>query len=148
MRRGRSPAVLVESDVVRFHDLANLLSEFGATGGRVLDLEQPLRKAIKIVDRARTRHGSHSRRIQVPVSRDDQNRSGPRDRLTERAPGGRVSVRLERVHRAAVPDEDGRHRLFGAHFCLDSHAVTVASSAGRVCRPSRPRASSFCAEVD
>src|SRR5690606_35246423 len=48
-------------------------------------------------------------RAEVPVRGHDEQRPRPRDAATERPPGLGEAVPLERVHRAAVADEQCRH---------------------------------------
>ena len=48
-----SPLVDVETDPLRLHDFRDFLSKFRISGSRIIEIEQVLRKAVEIVDRAR-----------------------------------------------------------------------------------------------
>lgn len=93
---------MIEPDARGLGDLGDLLGEARIAGRRVVDLEELLREAEEVVDRPGAWHGRDRGESDVPLRGNDQDRAWPRDAGAEGAPRRRVSVRLERVHRAAV----------------------------------------------
>jgi ketosteroid isomerase-like protein len=108
-----APAVVVLPDPDRRRDLGHLGGELGRAGGGVLEREQLVGEAVEVVDGPRALHGRHRGSVDVPVGRDHQDRPGSavlaHDLLTHRLPRLGVGVVLQRVHRAAVPEEHRRH---------------------------------------
>src|SRR6187549_3127914 len=86
-----SPAVLIEADVLRLDDFRDLLREFGAAWRWIVDLEEPLREAVEVVDGTRLCHRRHSGDVDVPVSRDGEDSAWLRNRLPKPAPGRGVA---------------------------------------------------------
>ena len=106
-----APRVVVQPDPGGLDDLGHLPGQLRIARCGVLHGEEFVREAVEVMDRSGLRHRRHGRRVHVPMGRDRQDRSRPRDPGTEGTPGLRVPVSLKRVHRAAVTQEHGRHRL-------------------------------------
>ena len=90
----------------------------GRPGAGYSNGEQLLGEAVEVVDGPRPRHRRDGGGVDVPVRRHDEDRRRRAvvtdDLLADRAPRLGVLVELERVHRAAVPEEDRRHRVAGS----------------------------------
>ena len=99
--------VAVEANPFRLDLLCDLLSHVRCTVGGILEVEQLLREAVEVMDGAGPRHRCHRSGADVPVRRDDEDRARARQALAERAPLLGVAIEFERVHRAAVADEEG-----------------------------------------
>jgi hypothetical protein len=103
------PLVVVEAAPDRLHRLGDLLRQLRRTRRGILKGEQLRRETVEIVDRARPLHGGDRRRAEIPVGRYDEQRPRPRQSFAQRAPGAGEAIPLERVHRAAMADEQSRH---------------------------------------
>ena len=76
------------------------------------------RKAAEVVDRARLRHRGDARLVsRHPVGADAEDRFRGGKLLPERLPGLRERVVFDRVHRAAMADEEGGHPFGGGELC-------------------------------
>jgi hypothetical protein len=104
-----APLVPIEPAPGRLDRFDDFLRDVGRTGGRIIEIEQRLRKAVKVVDGARPGHGGYRRRANEPVSGDGQHRARPGKRFAHRAPCIREVVALERIHRATVTNEQCGH---------------------------------------
>ncbi len=106
-----APAVVVDPYARQLCDLGDLLREARIAWRRLLDLEELLREAEEVVDRPRAGHRGDGPHADVPACGDDEDRARSRNAGPEGTPRRRISVRLERVHRAAVSEERGGHSL-------------------------------------
>src|SRR5205085_176955 len=97
---------MVETDRDRSEELANARGELRVTGRGILHIEQRLRKTVEIMDRLRPRHRRDRRAADEPVRGDCQDRLRLAGERAELPPGLGVAVVLERIHRAAVADEN------------------------------------------
>ena len=100
---------LIEADIDGREELADASGECGVAGCRILHVEQRLRKAVEIVDGLWLLHGGYRRAGGVPVRGDRENRFRFTDPRAELPPRLGVTVALERIHRAAVSEENRRH---------------------------------------
>ena len=100
----------------------------GSPGAGYSTANSSLGEAVEVVDRPRPRHRRDRGGVDVPVRGDHEDRPRPRHRRAEGAPGLGVAVVLERVHRAAVPDERGGH---------DAGMLRGSRSSRRLCLPCR-----------
>jgi hypothetical protein len=105
------PLVPVEPAPDRLNRLRHLRRHVGRARRRIVEVEQRLRKPVKIVDGARPRHRRHRARPEIPVRRHHEHRPRPRQSPPHRPPRLREAVAFERVHRAAMADEEGGHEI-------------------------------------
>ena len=134
-----APTVDVEPHPDRLDDLGDLRGDVRCAGRRVLEGEQLVGEPEEVVDRARLRHRRHGGVADVPVGRHAEDRPRPRQPRPQLSPRLGVAVQLERVHRAAVPDEQRRHPLgLARRRVVAADASTVATS-GSSCARAPPR---------
>jgi len=136
------PLVDVEADPHRLDQLHHLLREFRRAGRRIPEVEKFLGEAVEIVDRPGLRHGRDRGGTEVPVGRDDEYGTRPRQGLAECTPCLREPVALERVHRAAMPDEKRRHAPVHGRLPVRYTMIRPA------CQPRGPRASPSATDRD
>src|SRR5690606_591501 len=123
----QAPLIAIETDPRRLRKLRDLLCQLRQTRSRILEGKQLLGETVKVVDRARPLHRRHRGGTDEPVSRYRQNCARSRQSPPDVAPGLRVAVDLERVHRTAMPDEQyrkARHALL--LWAIASECVTRA----------------------
>src|SRR5439155_5260631 len=99
----KAPAIAIEADDHGLHDISDFLRYRGVARRWILDVEERLREAIKIVDRARVRHRGYRGDGRIPMRGDHQNRARPRHGDAECLPRLRKMVRFESVHWAPMP---------------------------------------------
>ncbi len=127
-----APLVPVEPHPMRPGDLGDFPRQLGQARRRIVEGEQIVGKAVESVDRPRPGHRGHRGRPDIPVRRHHQQRPRPRQSPAQLTPGLRISIDLERIHRASVADEQGRD---DAH--LRSSACVNTGFAGRWAEPKR-----------
>jgi len=108
--------------------------------GGVAHREQLAREAAEVVNGARRIHGRHGATFDVPVSRDREHRTRARQRCAECCPATRPVVRVERVHRAAVPEEQCRQSRACLRHARPLRHVRLARRASRAAAPPTGRA--------
>jgi hypothetical protein len=113
------PTIVIGADEVRRQCIGDFFGKFGQSRRRILHVEQCLRESEEIVDGLRPRHGRDCGGVDVPVRRHHQDRARARHEHSHCVPSCRVAIALQRVHRAAVAQEHGRHRLW-MHVCFSS----------------------------
>src|SRR3546814_8945164 len=79
----------------------------------LVEIEEFLRKAVEVVNRAWLWHSGDRRRAEEPVGRDHQQRPRPRQRRAQPPPRAGIAVHFQGVHRTAVADEEGGHSCHG-----------------------------------
>src|SRR3982751_5921553 len=78
------------------------------TRGRVLDLVEVTWEAPEIMYRSRRGHSSYRSAGKIPVSRDCEHSLGASGGGSDSGPAFRIFIVEQRIHRIAVPEEDGR----------------------------------------
>src|SRR3546814_18306027 len=71
-----APLVAIRADPERLGDLRHLLGKLGQAGRRIVEIEEFLRKAVEVVNRARLWHSGDRRRAEEPVGRSEERRVG------------------------------------------------------------------------
>src|SRR3546814_16733139 len=79
----------------------------------LVEIEEFLRKAVEVVNRAWLWHSGDRRRAEEPVGRDHQPRPRPRQRRAQPPPRAGIAVHFQGVHRTAVAEEEGGHSCHG-----------------------------------
>jgi hypothetical protein len=101
--------VTVAPNPLGLDHLRDLERQIGVSWRRIIEIEQLFGEAIKVVDGPRPRHGGHRGGAKKPMRRDDKQRPWPRQVLSKCLPCLRKAVLLERVHWAAMADEQSGH---------------------------------------
>jgi hypothetical protein len=128
------PPALVDLDRCRREQLAHAQGERGFTRRGVVEREQLRTITAEVVDGSRMRRTGHARRTDVPVRRDDQDRTRLL-RCAERGPRLGIPVPAEDVVGVAVADERDRKRLEGRHARSFARKRRLAPSSSDDLRP-------------
>src|SRR3954471_3598754 len=105
----QAPLILIKPNPLRLDDLRDLSCHVGGPQRRIVERREFLGKPVEVVDRSRTRHRGHGSRTEVPMRRYDEQCAWTRQDLAKPAPGVGKAVPLQRVHRAAMSDEQRGH---------------------------------------